>query len=333
MSSVILVVSGVLLLLAVLIDLAWTALAVSHGSGPLTAAILRLGWRIASPFRSRGAHRSLAVAGVITVLATLAAWVVLLWAAWSLIFLAPSGGLVDAAGASAGRWDRVYFAGYSLFTLGNGEFRPEGAIWQFATVVAALSGLTVISLAIAYLVLVTSAASERHSVAAQISLLGATPNEVVLSWWASPDRSQFDSVLQSLAMRIVELTQRHLAYPVLHFFHSAERRSSPPAAIAMLDDAITVLAVGVTASVRPSGFGMRSVRRAIDDYVDLVGRRHEDDAPEPPPLLLRELAEQGVPVTDADDFDRALQAFGPRRSALHQLVVAEGFARDAGRSG
>ena len=152
--SVLAVSAGIALLVVVFVDLVWTTLGVSHGAGPLTSVVLRAGWRAGAPLRRRQAHGAVAVAGVVTVLATLAVWVVILWTAWASMFLGAGGGIVDRTGADAGAWDRIYFAGYSVFTLGNGEFQPEGPAWQMATVVAALSGLTVISLAIAYLVLV-----------------------------------------------------------------------------------------------------------------------------------------------------------------------------------
>jgi hypothetical protein len=320
---------GAVLLLVVLVDLAWTALGVSYGSGPLTKIVLRVGWRAASPLRGFQARGWQAAAGVATVLATLASWVVLLWVAWSLIFLGASHGVVDRSGAAADGWDRVYFAGYSLFTLGNGEFRPDGAIWQVMTVLAALSGLTVVSLAIAYLVLVTSAAADRHAVAVQISLLGPTPTAVAAAWATAPDATQFDASLRFLAAPIVELTQRHLAYPVLHFFHSADPRSSPPVTIAVLDDALTLLLWGLAPASRPTGPGTTSVRRALDDYVDMVGGQYGDLLVEPPDLVLDGLAATGAAVVSRAAFAGSLCDLAPRRSALYQVVAAEGFTPSA----
>lgn len=53
--------------------------------------------------------------------------------------------MVDVTtGQSAETWERLYFAGYVVTTLGNGELRPDGMVWQLATVVMAFSGLGVI---------------------------------------------------------------------------------------------------------------------------------------------------------------------------------------------
>jgi len=327
MTEAVALVGGVSLMSIVFVDLVWTALGVSHGSGPMTASVLRLGWRASSPLRRRRSHGLLTGVGLLTVLSAMALWVILLWAAWSLIFLVPSAGVVDRAGRAAGTWDRVYFAGYSLFTLGNGDFQPEGAIWQIATVAAALSGLTVVSFAIAYLVLVTSAAADRQALAVRISLLGESPSAVVKGWWVASERAASEALLTATAAPIVELTQRHLAYPALHFFHSAGARSSPPVAIAVLDDALTILMFGVAQEVRPSGPAIEGLRRAIDDYLGMVGHHYGDHTAKPPPLLLDDVGAAGVPLVGSDEFDHALRDLLPRRRALHGLVAAEGFTR------
>ena len=232
----------------------------------------------------------------------------------------------------ANSWDRVYFAGYSLFTLDNGEFQPEGAVWQVMTVLAALSGLTVVSLAIAYLVAVTAAAADGHAVAVQISLLGPTPTAIVETWATALDATQFDASLQLLAAPIVEVTQRHLAYPVLHFFHSADARSSPPMAIAVLDDALTILLWGIAPSNRWAGPGTVSVRRAIDDYLDMVGHDYGDELTEPPDLSVAGLAAHGVAVVEPSVFAASLQDVAPRRRALYRLVAAEDLASGADKA-
>ena len=321
--------TGMSLVGVVFVDIVWTSLGVSHGSGPLTSVVLGAGWRLATPLRRRSSHRWLAISGVATVLSPLAVWVVLLWTGWSVIFLGTDGGIVDSAGTVAGAWDKVYFAGYSLFTLGNGDFQPVGAVWQIASVATALSGLTVVSLAIAYLVLVVSAAADRRAVAVRLSLLADSPGQLASWWWASERRQVLDEQLLALVEPIVYLTQRHLAYPVLHFFHSSERRASPPVAVMMLDDALTLLICGLTPSERPAGPGVNALRQAIGDYLRLVGG-HGDDHAGSPPLSLTQLEAAGAPVIATDSFNEAIRAVEERRYALHSLIAGEGFGTGPG---
>lgn len=52
----------------------------------------------------------------------------------------------DAAnGEPAGLVDRLYFTGYTVFTLGNGDFKPGSGIWQIATGAAAGTGLFLVT--------------------------------------------------------------------------------------------------------------------------------------------------------------------------------------------
>lgn len=57
-----------------------------------------------------------------------------------------------ATGNPAGTVERLYFTGYTVFTLGNGDFRPGAGTWQLATVAATGTGLVLITLAITYAV-------------------------------------------------------------------------------------------------------------------------------------------------------------------------------------
>lgn len=316
--------AGVVLLLLVVVDLAWTTLGVSHGAGPVTSMVLRIGWWAGRPFRQRGAHLGIGVTGVATVLATLVVWVVMIWGAWAMIFLAAGEGVADRDGLAARPWDRVYFAGYSVFTLGNGEFMPVGPVWQLATVLASLTGLTLVSLAIAYVVLVTSAATDRHAAAVQLSLLGRTPVEIVQRWWASRADARFDDLVGASGARIVELTHRHLAYPVLHFFHARQASESPPMTIAVLDDALTLILCGVDAD-EPSPV-LEVTRAAIDGYLDTVAHYVDRTARAVLPQLSTDaLAGAGVPVVPASSFNRDVARLAGRRATLYGLVAAEGF--------
>ena len=63
-----------------------------------------------------------AQAGVTILLVSIALWLILTWLGWSLVFAASANAVVDATTAApATIGQRVYFAGYTLLTLGNGD--------------------------------------------------------------------------------------------------------------------------------------------------------------------------------------------------------------------
>lgn len=135
MLSVFFMVLGTSILLVTLFDLVKTTLVFSPYGGPLTARVAQSVWSAFIHFSS--SRRSNAV-GPSVLLAMLLTWLVFSWGGWTLLFSATQGAVVDAqSGQPASLAARIYFVGYSLFTLGIGDYRPIGAVWQFATVLCA----------------------------------------------------------------------------------------------------------------------------------------------------------------------------------------------------
>ena len=110
-------------------------------------------------------HRLVAWAGLVVVVSTLLTWTTLLWAGWTLVFSTSPGAIVESAtGHPAEVVERVYFVGYTIFTLGLGDYRPQGSAWELATSLAAGSGFLLFGLALAYLVPVTAAATQNRAI-------------------------------------------------------------------------------------------------------------------------------------------------------------------------
>ena len=140
---------GIVVVLAALIDTIWTTLWVGGGAGPITRAASHLIWRIINLV---GSHRLMTIAGPLVLTFTIVTWLSLLWLGWFLIFWSyPPSLLATSTETVADSSDRIYFVGYTIFTLGNGDFSPNGAIWKFLTALASGMGLFTATLAITYL--------------------------------------------------------------------------------------------------------------------------------------------------------------------------------------
>lgn len=225
------VVIGLALVAVALIDLAWTTVAAGSGAGPLTARLAGATWHAAlAVHRRRPSHRFLAVAGVVIVVVILATWILGVLMGWALLFASSEGAVRSTAtGQPVGTGDRLYFTGYTLFTLGNGELRPGEGAWQLATVAATGTGLILVTLGITYLVPVASAVAERRQLASYVSALGEDAADILGRAW---DGSGFGSLTQhlvALAPLIDAARQRHLTYPVLHYYHSPDHTTAPAA--------------------------------------------------------------------------------------------------------
>lgn len=161
------------------------------------------------------------------------------------------------ARAPAGAVDAAYFTGYTLFTLGNGEFQPVGGWWQIATVVATFSGFAVVSLAVTYIIPVVQAATTRRRTASTIAMYGTTPSAL----GEAVDSAGLDE--HQIARLMIELAETHAAFPALHYLHLADETQSAPAMIANLGLALgPVDAKGGTEPVQ-------ALRAAILRYLTL----------------------------------------------------------------
>lgn len=229
----VLVLAGVVLVGATVADVAGALLGDSGSGGWVTGRCGRLAWRAMAPSRRRQRHGPSHLLGRLIVLATPLAWLMGLWAGWTLVFVGSSNSIVTTAeGTPASTVETVYFTGYTLFTLGNGELRPFGGQWQITTAVAALSGFAILTLAVTFIILVVQAATTRRRIASTIALYGTTPAQLS----AALDDGTVDE--DRLASAIIELTETHAAFPALHFLHATDETRSAPAMIANLGIAL-----------------------------------------------------------------------------------------------
>lgn len=121
---------GVAILLLITIDMLQSTL--GYGNGPLvdrvSGALSRLMAYVGCQFDSR---RVLASVGFIYIATSFLIWISLLWIGWLLVFCGSETAVVEAAtGQPADLASRVYFAGYTISTLGVGDYLP--ARWRLA---------------------------------------------------------------------------------------------------------------------------------------------------------------------------------------------------------
>lgn len=223
-NNVLLQLAGALLLGVLAFEVFITAMTM-RGSGPLTGALARVLWSVLlAAHRIRPRHGLLSFAGGAIAAMTLVLWVLTLWMGWGLIFAGAPGSIVNVqSGLGADLPSRFYFAGFNIFTLGVGDFRPVGALWQFMTILASASGLVAVTLAITYLLPILSQAVSRQALAGRIGLFGDTPAGIAADAWSQGPQT-YAGRLEGLAPDILQQGRQHLAYPVLHYFHTTDPR-------------------------------------------------------------------------------------------------------------
>ena len=306
-----------------LVDALRTTLAVGSIAGPVTGRINHVLWVLVLRSRNR---RVLHSAATLLTLNTLALWLLLIWTGWTLIFSAGAAAVVSETGQPLPFWDRAYYTGTTLFTLGTGELRPNGVAWQLLSVVALVNGLFVVTLGITYIIPVATAATERRRMAALIASLGNRPDDAIIGGWDEGRLGALRHYLMTLAPDIALLAQRHLAYPVLHYFHSSNRHTAAAPMIARLDEIVTLLRIGLVEPERPDPYVTRPLHEALTQFLNTLHSVFVDpDEHAPPPPPLDRMRAAGLPVVDDEDLRRGLAEHDTRRRLLLAMVHNDGW--------
>lgn len=302
-------------------DVLTTTVSVGSGAGAFTRRVADGLWRTARWLWSDN-HVALRRVGVSVMLVSVLAWLLLTWAGWTLVFFGSEQAVVDSAsGQPAGVGERVYFVGYTLLTLGNGDFRPLGTVWRIATVLTVANGFLLITLAITYLIPLASAATEKRQMGALLASLGTSPQRMLTGGFDGNGFAALGHDLSQLPQHLFLHEQRHHTYPVLHYFHSAEATTSAPLRLAVLDEALTLLEAGVDEDVVRPESTIGVLRAALTAYLDTVADIYVAPADEPPPRpRLDALRDAGIPTLDDGTFCRRMDGYGQRRRLLRGLV-------------
>jgi len=318
---------GVVLLVAAVGDLLWTTLWVEGGAGPLTTRVTTWTWRT---IRKLGSQRTrvLTLAGPVTLLLGLAVWIGLLWAGWTLVFAGAENAIFDTRDPGPISWvERFYFVGYSLFTMGNGDFTPKDGIWQIVTSLTTASGMLFVTLIVSYVISVLEAVTQKRAFASNVSGLGQRGETIVRSAWNGETFDGLELPLNSFTTEINELTTNHQAYPILHYFYTDQRKYATVLSIVALDEALTLLRFGVSEDERPSKAILENARASVGNYLQLVTSSFGHTAVEEPPAPdLDIVREAGVPTVSDEAFSQSLTEAEKRRKRLLGLVEADARA-------
>jgi len=320
--------AGVILVAVSNADLIYTTLS-TNGAGLLSGNLAKLIWKILFLLsRQKAQSRLLNYAGMIITISILTTWILLAWAGYAFIFISDADSIRHGqTNAIATIWEKVYYAGYSLSTLGNGDFYATSAFWRVFTIIVALSGLTMVTIAITYLIQVITAEIEKRQLALHIAVLGGTPQSILLNSWDGKNFQQLENDLSTLTPKILSHSQHHMAYPIIHYFHSNRLRESTSVNLAALDEAVTILLLCIPPEARPSKVALRNIRTALTTYlITLEGDflyPSEKDLPLPD---LESLHRRGIPLLE--DHERIIHEYNQlikRRRMLRSIIEYGGW--------
>ena len=323
-----LLILGIVIVGMAVSDFAITAF-VPTGEGRITAAIGRLCFKTFMFLSGKeGNHRVLNYIGLACILLTISTWTLLLWTGFSCIYVADTNSiLVGTSKAPTDTFEKIYHVGYTLSTLGIGDYVPGNNFWRIFTSFVSFIGLVTVTMSITYLVPVISNAIQKRSLSLQVSSIGETPEQIVINSYNGKDFSDLSNILSDLSAGIFLYTQNHVAYPILHHMHSNNPSENIVLKLVALDEALTIFLYHVPASQRPNLLEVQSVRRAITAYLKTITYMTPTD--EPPPLprfgMIEEFTGLQLERTQGAACAELYEALGKRRKLLYADLQMDGW--------
>ena len=325
---VFLLILGILIVGTAITDFAITAF-VPTGEGRITALVGRGCFKTLMFLSGKeGNHRLLNYIGLLCILITISTWTLLLWTGFSLIYISdPNSVLVGSSKAPTDTFEKIYHVGYTLSTLGIGDYVPGNNFWRIFTSFVSFIGLVTVTMFITYLVPVISNAIQKRSLSLQISSLGETPEQIIINSYNGEDFSDLNNILSDLSAGIFLYTQNHVAYPILHHMHSNNPSENIVLKLVALDEALTIFLYHVPKHQRPNVLEVQSVRRAITAYAKTI--TYMDPAEESPPLprfsMIEEFTGLQLERTQGAACDELYGALAKRRKLLYADLQMDGW--------
>lgn len=332
--NVLLLVPGILITFWSIVEALWTTLWADKNSSPLTSRLTTGIWKFFRLMAKPKDNSLLNFAGPLILIASVIFWIMLLWIGWVLIFYAvPGAAIVKSTNSLPDLTDLIWFIGYCIFTVGNGDLLPNGDFWQIVSSLVGLTGMGLVTLSITYLLQVVSAVVNKRSFASQVSAIGKTAEEFVKKEW---DRGSFRGIelqMNTLSNQLSTLSEQHLAFPVLHYYHTANVEKSQPRAVAILYDAILLIELGVEEEHKPAESILSSGRQSVDSFLQTLKGAFIKPASEVPPKPdISSLTEKGIPIISEQKFYQKLEANDETRKLLLGLIKNGGWHWPDGKS-
>ncbi|MDF9797737.1 hypothetical protein OKW21_003000 [Catalinimonas alkaloidigena] len=318
---------GIVLLIGVILDIIITTLS-PQGAGFFSKFIISGVWKIfLRACGKKGDQPILDYYPTIVSVIMLTFWIALLWFSNALILISDQNSVLTTNRIPTSYIEKIYYTGYTISTLGNGEFIPGSNFWMIYTNFLAFTGLLMITIGITYLVPLLQGEIQRRTLCLHIASFGDSVERILIQNWNGRDFSNLTDHFDDLRQEIFYLGQNHKAYPILHHSHSHIKHRSTSITISMLDEALTIMMHCIPQNHWPNKTSIRSLRFAITSYLSTLNSAFITPAKETPPSPdFEKLKHAGIPVTsDENSLRDCYEDFTDRRKLLLGLLHTDGW--------
>lgn len=175
---------------------------------------------------------------------------------------------------------------------------------------------------ISYLLPVLQAVIQKRSLSIYIGKLGNSPEEILNTSWNSKDFHGLYALFGNIEEMLLQHSERHLSYPILHYFHSNVKEYSAPLMLAILDEMITIQEV-YEIDKQPNIYQWKVLRGVMDNYLNRLDESFIGTEEKLPPF----------PYTDIPDtqnlseevLKEKLAKYQDRRCKLYNLITKDGW--------
>ncbi|MBJ7881642.1 potassium channel family protein [Gelidibacter salicanalis] len=318
---------GALLYFGVISDIIMTTLTVK-GGGWMTSKISHWLWNVFFVLSGRNGKSSLLThAGYVLLVTVMMVWVIALNSSFILILMSETDAIINSTTKlPADIWQKIYYSGFVLSTLGLGDYIPSSNFWRIVTILFSFTGLIFITMSITYFIPVLSAVIKKRKLGIELSSLGDSPQDIVINAMSVNDFDHFKFHMLTLSSDLVEHSENHKAYPVIHFFHNNNKENAIILQIAKLNEAIYIIKNYVNTDVEANIRLLSNMESAINNYIEVVievGSAQLKDY-NVDKIKMNELKRKGLlkPNLQNKKPDKKMQR---RQSVLYTLIKYDGW--------
>jgi hypothetical protein len=266
--------AGAAVVLATLRDVFHTLWHPSGRSG-LGRKVMAAVWRAGRP--RRGRRRVSVLAGPLSMVVVVLAWVTLVVLGWTLIYWPHlEGGFFISEGLKAtsrgGFPDALYLSMVTVATLGFGDIVPTDEWLRIAVPVQALLGFALLTAAVTWVLQVYPALTRRRVLAIRLSLLRRADAVRVLAGEEVPMAA---NLLEDIAGELVQVRVDLTQYAETYYFRDGEESASLAATIGTALDLAHAAESSPRADLRFAGelldLALRDLAQLLDEQFLRVG--------------------------------------------------------------
>lgn len=323
----ILLASGVILFLAVITDVVKTTLSL-HGGGWLTSPFSNALWKMFLKVSgNNGRSPILEHAGYLILVSIILFWVFAIWGSFVLLLMSEPGSIIKSdTKMPADIWQKIYYAGFTISTLGVGDFESSSNLWRVFTVIYSFSGLVLITMSITYFVPVLSGVTDKRKLGILLGSMGNDPQKIILNNWDGSSFNRLISQLSDLSDMLIQHTHNHKAFPIVHYYHTTDPKKAVVINIAAFFEALFILDTYVKQEKRPLQNDLSSIYGAMENYFEMIKNimpvSHVKNIPAP---VIDKLVESGLVNEEVKDMVLN-QEVQRKRYVLAGLVELDGWS-------